>query len=176
MGMFEDLDVASAQEMSDGLPPDTYAMIVSSAEVKPTKAGTMRGLTLVYSVVAGKYKGRTFLEWQRVPHKDDTAELTDDSRQKCLDYLKTRMLRLGIPESKINDVDPSDLVGQEVIVQLYKSKGYVDKKTQEKVTGQVRIGTMEPGTFTDDEIEAMPGGVQASGNPFAVSSSSSVPF
>lgn len=151
MGFFDDLDVASGDLIYDGLPADTYAMIVSNAEVKLSSRGTMRGLGITYTVIAGKHKGRTYYEWKRRPHKDDIDVQTDEQRQKSIDHLKTRMINFGVPESKINEVGPEDIIGTEVIVKFYMSK---NKETKEE---SLRISSVMPGTFTDDDLASMPG-------------------
>jgi len=119
MGLFGDLDIASAKEVSFTIPADTYEAIVSNFEVKPTKDGTKTGMNITYTVTQdGRFRGRTVTEWQRVPAKEDTDIQTPEQKEQAMGYIKKRLLSLGVPEDHINDVTPDEIIGTNVYMSV----------------------------------------------------------
>ena len=127
MSLFGELDVQSAEEIDYSIPDNTYPAFVFDVKVGMTKGDPANnkpkklGMTLIYKVSEGQYEGRQVQEWKQIPQPADPKNLTEDE-QKALSYLKTRMISLGIPENRVNDVTPEDLIGREVVITLV-SKG-----------------------------------------------------
>lgn len=145
MGMFGDLDVENAEDLN--LKPDTYSCIVSSAEVGPTKDGKKTGLNLQYSINSGHKKGTAIFEWQRIPSESDEPAQTAEEKARSASYLKARMLSLGILESDINETEPKDLIGLEVLVKMVLNKKADD--------GSLKIAKIEPGNFSDNDYDGV---------------------
>lgn len=119
MGIFQGLDVASASDNPFGVPDGTYYATVTAAGTQESdKVGT--GLTFDYTIRDcddEKYNGRKVSEWLTIPVANDAGQL-DDKGQMRLSFLKGRLASLGVPESEMNEVDPSDLIGTEVVMIL----------------------------------------------------------
>lgn len=111
MGLFGDLDVKSAEDNPWFVPSNTYKADVFSVEVKDGKNG--KGLSIVYKISEGDHKGKTVSEWKNIPSK---AEADTEEGKKAASYLKMRLASLGVPEARMNDVEPDDLTGTAVIV------------------------------------------------------------
>jgi len=134
MSIFGDIDIANAEEVSNVLPADTYECVVSNFEVKPTKDGSKLGLNIAYTVSQeGRFKARLIFEWQRVPRPTDT-DLDEAGKAQALSYLKHRLLSLGIPEDRLNTVQPADVIGKTVLVSVkVKPRGGEDQNQVTKV-------------------------------------------
>jgi len=161
MGMFDQVNLDDAVINDGSLPADVYPMMVTNFEIKPTAKGTMRGLNFTATVIAGKYKGRTYYQWMRVPHpldqepvtsftfdKGNRAGETINAEQRKLDYLsavKTLLSKLGIPESKMNEVESGDVIGIQFMGQIYKQKNTLESK----------LGNVQVKEFSDDDIAAL---------------------
>lgn len=127
MSLFGELDVQSAEEIDYTVPDNTYPAFVFDVKVGMTKGNPTEnkpkklGMTLIYKISEGEYEGRQVQEWKQIPEPADPKNLTEDEK-RSLSYLKTRVLSLGIPEERVNDVQPDDLIGREVVITLV-SKG-----------------------------------------------------
>lgn len=152
--MFEDslfggLDVASAADDPFSLPLDTYRCTISGAVVAPTKDESKVGITFKYTVREGHYTGRELQDWKEVPPKLPEGVEPDADYMQKLAFLKQRMLSFGIPESRINQTKPADVIGIDILVTLVKSK-----KTKKTVFGEIRPDTGDGpslGLGTNDE-------------------------
>jgi len=139
MGLFGDLDVAAAQEVSYLFDADTYKAIVSDFSVKPTKAGTMWGMNVSYTFLGGKYDGREFKEWQRMPHPADNPQMEPDKAAQATGYIKTRLLSLGVPENRINNITPEEIIGTEIYLSISKKMNKHSGEEQNRVAKIVVI-------------------------------------
>jgi hypothetical protein len=146
MGIFGDLDVAGAESWA--LTPDTYKMVVSSAEAKLTKNGNKLGLNINYTVVSGPKKGLSAYEWLWIPRKSVPVdgEIIDETKQehaaRSIANLQSRMRAFGIPEARMNDADSDDMIGQPVLVTV---------KADKNDTEQMRIVKVVLDDTSDDE-------------------------
>ena len=124
MGIFGDLDVASAADNPWAVPANTYEMNVYTAEVKRDKNEAL-GLEIVYKISSGEHEGKTVREWKTIPEPADAKNLTPDE-QKAASYLKMRLLSLGIPESRMNGMNINDILGTEVVVKVTVNGEYTN--------------------------------------------------
>lgn len=157
MGMFDEVNIDEALVNDGTLPKGVYPFKVTLFEIKPTKAGTMKGLHFKATVIAGKYKGLDLFEWMRVPHPSDTAEekeipdYRDNTRmisvaeqhRNYLSKVKTLIVALGIPESRVGSVEPEDIVGITFLGEVYNRKGDLTPHLGNKII---------PKDFSDDEL------------------------
>ena len=115
MGLFDELDVASAADNPWVIPDNTYPAIVSDIEVKANKAGNM-AMIFHYKVTEGEHADFEVTEYKRMPSKKDADPMGTAEAAKATSYIKQRLASLGIPESRMNSVDKDDLVGIECYV------------------------------------------------------------
>jgi hypothetical protein len=140
MGLFDDLDVANAKNVSFIVPPGTYEAIVSNCETKLTKDGRKTGLNITYTITQeGQYKGRSIMEWQRVPKSSDLDILDPQARETALGYLKKRMLSLGVAEDKINSVEASELIGIPVAIGIRVKPSKTDPNEEQNQVTSVKV-------------------------------------
>ena len=103
MGFLSDLGLDSVDADPNSFPDAKYAAFVYDAKMISYKDSSKgQALVLTYKIADGLQKGKTIDEWK-------TANPFDDAQKKA--WLKQRILSIGIPESKLNDVDPDDLIG-----------------------------------------------------------------
>ncbi len=131
MGLFGEYDANEIAELPEGLDNDTYPAIISEAVAKASAAGTSFGLLISYTIQEHPvYSGWTQNTWDRVPQPNDTlrdkdGELLSENPEKMaktLAYLKQRLLKVCVPESECNTVQPRDLIGKKVWITTAKQK------------------------------------------------------
>ncbi len=125
MGLFGELDVQSAADDPFKVPANVYEATVTDVEVKPTQDNSKVGMTIIYTVTAdsaeGEHVGKTVREWKQIPQPADPKKLSADDK-RAMSFLKSRLLDLGIPENRINTVEPGDLIGKDVTIQVKEGK------------------------------------------------------
>lgn len=125
MGLFGELDVASAADDPFKVPANVYEATVTDVEVKPTQDQSKVGMTLIYTVTAddadGEHVGKTIREWKQIPQPADPKKLSAEDK-RAMSFLKARLLDLGIPEDRVNKVEPADLIGKDVTIQVKEGK------------------------------------------------------
>ena len=146
--IFGDLDIASAADNPFEVPDNTYDCFLTDAVVRKSKDGTKKGLALTYRVASGDHEGKNISEWKTIPEPEDPANPSAEDKQ-AMSWLKQRMLSLGVPEARMNSVQPSDLVGTHVYVTVKNKDGYTNVRNV---------------TLFEDET---PGYIEEPGNPFA---------
>ncbi len=124
MGIFGDLDVASASDNPWLVPANTYECTVYTAEVKRDKNEVL-GLELIYKISSGEHEGKTVREWKQIPEPADPKNLTPDEK-KATSYLKMRLLSFGVPESRMNSMNINDILGLDVIVKVTLNGDYTN--------------------------------------------------
>lgn len=126
MGLFGDLDIQSAADNPFAVPANTYECTVTGVKVGPTKDESKVGMTLTYTIQSGEYEGDDITEWKEIPQPADPHNLTPQER-KSNSWLKQRLLSLGVPEDRVNDVEEDDLVGVDCVVTVAEGKnGYMN--------------------------------------------------
>lgn len=125
MGLFDGLDVASAQDNPFDVAPGTYPAVVTKAEARPTKGGDKVGLNIEYTISDpdSEMHGRKVTEWKQIPQA--SGELTGKDAQAA-SFLKQRLMNLGIPESRMNDIEGDDLIGIECVISVKKNGEYTN--------------------------------------------------
>jgi hypothetical protein len=149
MGLFDGIDVASANDDPYSVPVDSYVCTITQAEAKATKAGDKVGLNLTYTISEGAYKGSPISDWKEIPPKpetDDSDVQAEYMRKRS--FLKQRMLSFGVPESRINAIEASDLIGIDLVVTLVKSKsGKTVIKNIQPANGATGVSTTPGNPF-----------------------------
>ena len=130
MGLFGDLDIASAEDNPWAVPANTYEADLYEVEVRENKDKTKKGLSFTFKISSGEHKGKTVAEWKTLPTGADTPE---DKRNAS--YIKQRLTSLGVPESRMNTVEVTDLVGTPVIMDVVVNGEYTNVKSI-KVRGE----------------------------------------
>ena len=118
MGLFDGLEdsFVDVVEFGVGLPANTYEAMVSDVTTEQKDSGLY--LVITYAVTAGPMKGKTHKEFQKMV----VGRATTEKDQKTLQFIKTRLLSLGIPADRQNTVEPDDIVGVEVAITLVPQK------------------------------------------------------
>lgn len=131
--LFGDLDVAGAEELSSGVPDGPRNAILTGVEVQFGKKDP-NARFLVFSYTPEGYNF-SVNEWKGIPSgrpetwdntiRDGKGRTQYDRNQLALSFLKARLVSLGVPEDRINSVQPSDLIGTPCIVTFKKdANGY----------------------------------------------------
>lgn len=134
MGLFGDLDVQSAADNPFDIPDGTYVCIINDVKVGPTKPKdgvTKIGMTLNYRIDEGEKEDSNISEWKHVPAPEDLESSNSDIKkaaERSMSFLKSRMIDLGIPADRINDLEPEDLLGIRCSVTVAKNGQYTNVK------------------------------------------------
>jgi hypothetical protein len=115
MGIFGDLDIASAADNPNEIPPNTYYCSIFRVTTAPTRDGAKLGMTITYKILDGDYKDKQFTEWKEIPQPVDPRNPTKDE-ERAMSFIKTRLISFGIPADQMNNLKPDDLLGIEVDV------------------------------------------------------------
>lgn len=124
MGLFGDLDVASAEDNPWAVPANTYEADLYKVEVKKDKNDNL-GMSFVYKISSGEHVDKTVSEWKAIPQPTDPKNLTPEEK-KAASYLKMRLSSLGVPESRMNSVEPEDLMGLPVVIKVTVNGEYTN--------------------------------------------------
>jgi len=114
---------ADVNHIADGV----YPAFVFESTVVTAKTGKNAGKdswVLTYKIAEGQYKGRTQQEWFSLDPANTTVK----------PWLKRRIISLGVPETKVGEFEPADVVGTAVTVKIQTKEGYQnvrDVKLQE---------------------------------------------
>lgn len=125
MGLFEELDIAGADDNPWLIPDNTYQAVVSDLRVAKDRNENM-GMTFVYKITDGDYSDREVTEYKRMPHSTDKDQLQGAEKEKAKSYIKMRLASLGIPEERMNDVEKDDLIGIDCYITVKNNKGYTN--------------------------------------------------
>lgn len=144
MSLFGDLDIASAEDNPFDIPDNTYETYLTDVEVKRSKAGNL-GLALGYKIASGAHEGKSISEWKNIPEPEDPANPSPKDLQ-AMSFLKSRLIDLGVPEERINSLEPKDLIGTHVYVTTKKNGEYTNVRS-------VKLADVDP---TDYDIDRVP--------------------
>lgn len=128
MGLFDGLDIASAEDDPFKVPAGKYKCVVVGAELGES-ANKNIVLKLTHSIVEGEEAGKLLTTRHTLPvvmSVADEALLSVEEqgkRKQSKSFLKKAMLDRGIPEGRINSVEPDDLIGQPVILTVQWKAG-----------------------------------------------------
>lgn len=143
--IFGDLDIASAADDPFAVADGTYeATLTKSSVEKSTKGG--KGLTFEYTIHDADdeaMNGRKISEWKTIPSTNDDGSFEDpDTAPTFLSFIKQRLKSLGVPDNEMNTVQPSELIGLEVIVTVATKTSKKDGQDYQNVT-KLRLASDE---------------------------------
>ena len=120
MGLFGDYDAESVDE-TFGIPDGERDMVITDSDMKTSKKGNT-GLMITFTDEQTK---ETLDMWQNLPNSGDPQK--DENSAK---WLKRLYKSLEIPDSRMNSVEPEDLIGIEVTGTVYtqQSGQYENKR------------------------------------------------
>ena len=124
-GLFEELDIAGANDDPWSMPEITYAAVVSDLEIKVNEKGN-HGMYFKYKVTEGEYADREVQEYKRLPHPQDAEKLEGKKLADARSYIKQRLASLGIPEERMNTVSKDDIVGIECYISTKMNGNFVN--------------------------------------------------
>lgn len=171
MGIFDtygiDGDSVEVPSGGGGPAPGVYEATILKVELenKPDKKDSSKTnyfMVFSYSIPKYEYPVREYFSlpaskgpWDNttVIGKDPSGNpITEDSNNKwLLGLIKKRLLEIGVPESKVNEVDPiaGHLNGIEVVLTLVQNKEYVNIKRNGGVRPKINAGLSLPGAAPD---------------------------
>jgi hypothetical protein len=133
MGLFGDLDVASAPEIESGIKPGAYNAKVLSVVMQEGSKNNPDKNFLVFEYESPQWPF-SLSEYKEIPKgspgawdrtvSDAKGRTEFERNTSAMSYIKARLLSLGVPESRVNTVDPSELVGLNVIVKVKQNGEY----------------------------------------------------
>lgn len=138
MGIFDGLDVASAEDNPFDVVDGTYKCFVQNVKVGPTAKGDKKGMTIVYQIddPDSPMNSRQITEWQEIPGENT------QNKERTLSFLKARLKSLGVPESRMNDIETDDLMNVECVVSVAK-RGEYTNVTRVSLPNQASAGAAQ---------------------------------
>lgn len=119
MGLFDELDLKNAPADPNAIPNGDYVAYLT--DVKPgtsQKAPDHKYVIFQYKIEDdGPYNGAEISEWK-------SADPSDDERKKG--WLKQRLISLGVPEDRVDEVEPDDIIGTKVVLQVKQNGQYTN--------------------------------------------------
>lgn len=158
LGLFGDLDIASANDNPFYKPDDTYLCLITSAGVKKSQKGT-RGWTIDYTIQEGKYKGRRIQEWKNIPwpwqvkgyeteeamkNGGEKSEKIAEDADRDLSFLKGRLKDFGIPEEQMNSIQPAEIMDLSWLNVTMRNDDGREKITKVKLAGSNSSAEADP--------------------------------
>lgn len=124
MGFLNDLGLDNVEADPNHIPDGQYPGFVykSSLTIKKKDGTTQWAITYKVAPDAPVAAGKSQDEWFKVkgaPGKPET-EPTENNKE----WLKKRVLSLGVPESQVNSLDPQDVEGTAVFFTIVHRNGY----------------------------------------------------
>lgn len=141
MGLFGDIDFNEVADDPFSVEAGTYNGVVSDFFVKATKSGDKMGMTVEYTVEESDNEemlGRSHQEWMEVPMPADPKNPTPDERKQA-SRVKMRLASLGVPESRMNEVTPEDVIGTPITFTRTDTKDKRDDTRVYKNISNVKV-------------------------------------
>lgn len=138
-GFLADLGLDNVETDPNHLPDSTYFGFLTECKVIHYKdASKGKALVFTYKVGEGEHKGKTIDEWK-------SANSFDEPSKKS--WLKQRILSLGVPESRINSLNPEDLAGTAVKFTVkqkgeYRNVTFVSVRDENEAAESVTIADL----------------------------------
>lgn len=123
-GFLNDLGLDNVEADPNYMADGEYPGFVYDAKVITKKKDGTTQLVLTYKAApeAPKHSGQTQDEFYKIGAAPGNPASGPSEANKS--WLKRRMLSLGVPESKINEIDVTDLVGTPVFFTIKHANGY----------------------------------------------------
>lgn len=141
-GFLSDLALDGVEADPNYIADGVYHAYVYESEVRTKKDGTPSWV-LTYKIAPdeAKHAGQQIAEWFDLKPVGPNATLKKS-------FMKRRVLSLGIPETRINAVNPVDFVGTEVSITV-KHKGQYQNVTDVRL---VSAAATKPAASIEDLI------------------------
>lgn len=112
-----------------------HAFVYEAKVMDLTARGKGKSLVITYKMAGDDQdSGKTVDEWRGIPVVSADGQFASDKDRNNASWLKRRLIDLGVPEDKINDIQPNDLVGTEVYV-TFKNNGAYQNVSKVEVVG-----------------------------------------
>ncbi len=138
MGLFENMDIASADDDPFGIADGWHPMRVTEMKTQEWKNKKQdnrdeTALVIEYEVTdpESDYYERTISDFLAFPFASDSKLWDKDDKQRAA-RIKQRLAQLEIPEERMNDVEADDIVGTDVNVRV-KNNGQYKNVVEVKV-------------------------------------------
>jgi hypothetical protein len=143
-GFLNDLGLDNVEADPNYISDGTYPAFVFSADVR-TKKDKSKSWVLTYKIApeSPKHAGQQQQEWFDLEPKGENAEMKKS-------FLKRRVLSLGVPEDKINSLQPNDVVGIKVAMSIVHRNGYQNVGTVTVDDGVTPLGATPGGVVTPE--------------------------
>lgn len=123
MGFLNDLGLENVEADPNYIPDGKYAAFVYESSTKIIK--NVNYWVITYKIADDpNVGGKTVDELKSLDPKGP-------KRSQQLSFLKQRVLSLGIPESRVSEFDPGDVVGTPVTISIKHKDGYQNVGTVE---------------------------------------------
>jgi hypothetical protein len=124
-GFLNDLGLDTVEADPNHIANGKYPAFVYNSEVRTKKDGT-KSWVITYKIApdSPRHAGQQQQEWFDLEPKGENADLKKS-------FLKRRVLSLGVPETRINSVNPGDLIGIKVSLEIVHRGQYQNVGTVE---------------------------------------------
>lgn len=143
-GFLNDLGLENVEADPNYINDGTYPAFVFSSEIK-TKKDQSKAWVLTYKIApdSPKHAGQQQQEWFDLAPKGENAEIKKS-------FLKRRVLSLGVPEAKIDSINPADVVGIKVAMSIVHRNGYQNVGNVTVDDGVTPLGATPGGVVTPE--------------------------
>lgn len=121
MNLFASMGLDEIEADPNHIADGTYPAFVFESQILTAKNGKNAGKpqwVVNYKIAEGNFKGRQISEWFNL----------DPNNEQAKPWIKRRILSLGVPESKVSEFQPADVVGTAVTVKVQTNGGYQNVK------------------------------------------------
>jgi hypothetical protein len=116
-GFLNDIGLDSVEADPNYIPDGMYKATIVKSEIQGKKSGDGNNWIITYAIQEGAQASKQQSEWFDLNPSGDNEALKKS-------FLKKRVVGLGVPESKINEVDPTYFIGQKCVVSIKHKNGY----------------------------------------------------
>lgn len=141
-GFLNDLGLENVEADPNHIADGKYPAFVYNSEVR-TKKDQTRSWVITYKIApdSPRHAGQQQQEWFDLEPKGENADLKRS-------FLKRRVLSLGVPESKINSINPADLIGIKVALTIVHRGQYQNVGTVEVLDDNASVAAPSANTST----------------------------
>lgn len=116
-GFLNDIGLDGVEADPNYIPDGMYSCLIVKSEVQGKKSGDGSNWIITYAIQEGNHVSKQQSEW---------FDLNPSGPNEALkkSFLKKRVISLGVPPTKINEVDPNFFVGLKCLVSIKHKNGY----------------------------------------------------